>query len=61
MRAPSIITPTTAPVAASMPALAARAGDGGAGSNRINRPPGTRSSNAGSTGTGEPLSTTITS
>ena len=48
--------------AISMPRFAARAGVGGAGSIRTLRScPGNASSTAGSTGSGEPLSTTITS
>src|SRR5690348_5658990 len=62
MRAPSTIKPITSPRASAMPAFAARAGDGGAGSSRCSvisgAEPGVSSSR---TGEGEPLSTTMIS
>ncbi len=62
MRAPSTISPTSSPVAASMPRLAAREGDGGAGSSRTSRMrPGNDAVTEAGIGVGEPLSTTTTS
>ena len=62
MRAPSMISPTSSPSAASIPALAAAAGDGDARSSRSSRiRPGNDASADSATGTGEPLSTTTTS
>ena len=61
-RAPSIIRPTMGPSAISRPTLAARAGDGGAGATWCERTVVLPSAgSAVSIGTGEPLSTTITS
>ena len=55
-------SPTKSLSAISMPRLAARAGVGGAGSIRTLRSrPGNASITAGSIGSGDPLSTRITS